>query len=286
MRAPDRRAQSEILAPGLHTATLPTPALSLDDVLVLVDDAITLFGRHAAKHQASLVVSGAPRAKWHPWAPGFAWFFAVDLRVTPIDVPPVALVPARDMHLLKALPEIYEDAALRARAADLIRTQREAALEEFRAAGFYRAAGMAAEWTAVTGSDTADVLLRDINVEFQMKTRLAFDGMSNEAAILHLVEKARGQIKDGRAGVVAIAVPGVTAWDPWALKSSLSPFFNRLSGHFSDPRYERVAGVVMIGDPKVERRPYGVHLWVPGWLIRNDRAAPPLPPDFRMWTTG
>lgn len=51
---------SSLIVPK-HARFLPSPALSLDSVLVLMDDAITFFGRPAAKEQAKLVERGTTR---------------------------------------------------------------------------------------------------------------------------------------------------------------------------------------------------------------------------------
>ena len=117
-----------------------------------------------------------------------------------------------------------------------------------------------------------------------MKTRDAEKTpMADETRVLNILADARVQLKGDRPGAVVMTIPGVTDWRPFARSDSASPFYRRLAGRFAEPRWSVVSAVIMMGDPKVTRRPYGAHMTVPSWIITNDRASHALPDAFRLW---
>jgi hypothetical protein len=194
-----------------------SPSVNADDIIPLVEEAIQLVGVQFARLHADLARQGRHRREWHPWAPAFAWLFDLDPSRHPIQVAPIAALVARDMRLLRAIPGVMGEAPLRAEASRLIRRQREAALEELRAAGYYNLVGVRAEWTAVTRTDSADVLLPDVPLELQVKTRLPEDDpMRNETTVLQVIAKARPQLRGDRPGIIVMSVPGVGDWDRFA----------------------------------------------------------------------
>jgi len=260
------------------------PGLALERVASLVDEAIEFFGRAGARDQARRAERSKDRRDWHPWAPAFAWYFALDPKRESTDVTPVAALVARDMEFLKAIPDVLTNRRLASLAARRIRTEREAALEEMRSVGYYTLRGLKAEWTAITGSDPADVLLLDDEIELQMKARkIARDPLGAEEPVLDLIEDARRQLRGNRPGVCVVTVPGVSNWRPWAETQSRSSFWPRLEGRLKSERNRVVSAVLLCGDPLVKPTSYGAYMWIPTWLIPNQQAASPIPSSFRVW---
>ena len=260
------------------------PGLDVEEVVSLVGEAVELFGKAGARDQARRADLSYDRRKWHPWAPAFAWYFTLDPNRTSTEVTPVAALVARDMEFLKAIPGLLADPKLTRAAARRILAEREAALEEMRSVGYYNLRGVHAEWTALTGKDTADVLLTDDNIELQMKARkFVRDPLGDEEGVLDLIEKARGQLSGRRPGVCVITLPGVPDWRPWAEKTSSSKFWPRLEGRLNSERNNVISAILLCGDPLVKATSYGAYMWIPTWLIPNDHASWPLPPSFRIW---
>jgi hypothetical protein len=194
---------------------VPTPSAPASNIEGLLIQASDLVG-HLATVQMVRQFNAArtdPR-RWHPWAPAFEWMRRPEPRG---PIPPYVTALARDMTFLRAMPKVLEG-RLRERVRDRLLAEGDATVQEIIIAGGSITLGYEAEWTAITGNDTADVLIHKPGpLEVQVKTRRRMDGdpMERLTYLYRRIRDAADQMTRDRIGVVVLVVPGAPDWSKW-----------------------------------------------------------------------
>lgn len=194
------------------------------------------------------------------------------------------------MIFLRAIPRVLAEPDLRARVRERILAERDAAIFEATIAGGTNVCGGDAIWSAITGEDTADILVtgsEPVDIQVKARRRRAGDPMVPLTTLYDRIREATDQTRKDRIGLPVLVVTGAPAWERWGATPAGREFLLYVRDvMFREPRFSNVPGCLIASGPLANGTATEQNVHQGAWFIHNlvstTRYLPPELPVFTL----